>query len=60
LALIEVADENVADAQKLYEEAISAYEFAGMVDRASSLRSGADELLSGRVALDDVVHRAAI
>lgn len=57
LAHIELAEGNGGGARALYDDAVAAYEMASMSDAASRLRASADDLVSGRVTLDDVVHR---
>jgi tetratricopeptide (TPR) repeat protein len=57
IAHVDVAEGSFEDAARLYDEAVEAYEAAGMHDRAVSLRETADALLSGRSRLGEMMHR---
>ena len=57
IALIDVANGDLDAARARYDAAVEAYRSAGMSDAAESLRVRADDLLTGRVRFDEVVHR---
>lgn len=59
IALVDVAEGDLAAAATRFGEAVAAYERAGMSDAAARLRRTADDLLVRRRPLDALVDRPA-